>query len=118
MPGRPLPTNLREFDELVSEAIDSLPLAFRSKLDNIVFKVENSRKGHPETLGFYHGVPIPGQSPTLGTPTGFITLYRKTILAQCRDREELVKQVRHIVVHEVAHHFGFSDGWLRNNGDY
>ncbi len=114
----PFSLTREDFDDLVSEAIDSLPKSFRTKLDNIVFQVETVRRGHPEILGLYHGVPLPGQSPTQAAPTGFVTLYRRPILSQCRSRRDLVRLVRHVVVHEVAHHFGFSDEWLRRNGVY
>ncbi|NED64552.1 metallopeptidase family protein, partial [Streptomyces sp. SID10244] len=45
-----------------------------------------------------------------------ITIYREPILAMCRDRDEVVREVAVTVIHEIAHHFGIDDAWLHANG--
>ncbi len=115
------PSPLVRFRRLVSKAIDGLPEGFRQRLDNVVFRIEPRRRGEdpPRTLGFYHGVPLTDQSPASATPQVFITLYQEPIERESRGNpEKLERLVRHVVVHEVAHHFGFSDDDLRRMGVY
>ena len=45
-----------------------------------------------------------------------ITVFRRPLLAMCRDEAELVEQVRVTVVHEIAHHFGIDDDRLHELG--
>ena len=98
-----------------------LPPPFADSLGDIVLRVEEladaetlARVGltHPMQLsGLYEGVPLHlrsvGQSGTLPER---ITLYRRPILAEwSSSRHSLERLVAHIVIHEVGHHFGFSD---------
>lgn len=115
------PSPKTRFRRLVASAIDGLPEDFRRRLDNVVFRIEGRRRGEnpPRTLGFYHGVPLTGQSPAWATPQVFITLYQEPIERESRgDPAQLIRLVRHVVAHEVAHHFGFSDDDLRRMGVY
>jgi predicted Zn-dependent protease with MMP-like domain len=45
-----------------------------------------------------------------------ITIYRRPICALCATEEEVVRQVRVTVIHEVGHHFGLSDARLHELG--
>jgi predicted Zn-dependent protease with MMP-like domain len=45
-----------------------------------------------------------------------ITIFRRTICAAARTEEQVIRQVRVTVVHEVAHHFGISDARLDELG--
>jgi predicted Zn-dependent protease with MMP-like domain len=45
-----------------------------------------------------------------------ISIFRRPILAMCRSEEDVVRQVRITVVHEVGHHFGIDDDRLRELG--
>ncbi|WP_309661755.1 metallopeptidase family protein [Sphingomonas sp.] len=98
-----------------------LPAPFADSLDDIVLRIEeladaetlrNVGLDHPMQLsGLYEGVPLHlrsvGQSGTLPER---ITLYRRPILAEwSSSRDSLDRLVAHIVIHEVGHHFGFSD---------
>ena len=67
---------------------------------------------HPMQLsGLYQGIPLNQQSVShSGTLPERITLYSRPILAEWRStRFSLEQIVSHIVIHEVGHHFGFSD---------
>jgi len=64
-----------------------------------------------DLLGLYHGVAI-GEKSVTATPedVDMIFLYRRPILDYwCETDEELSHLVRHVLIHEIGHHFGFSD---------
>jgi predicted Zn-dependent protease with MMP-like domain len=107
----------RRFHELVAAALDELPEPFRSKLDNVQVVIEDT--GAPGTLGLYHGVPQTerGSGYTWVLPD-VITIYRLPIEARCRTPEQLEREVRRTVRHEIAHHFGISDDRLREIDRY
>ena len=106
------------FEQLVRNAIESLPEQFRSRLSNVEIVIEDS-PGNDHLLGHYHGVPLPNRG--MGY-SGFlpdkITIYRLPIERRARSPEELAEQVRITVWHEIAHHFGIDDDRLRELGFY
>lgn len=106
-----------EFDELVADALDSLPPELGAAMENVAVVVEAGSPGGP-LLGLYEGIPLTERSPVTysGVMPDRITLYRETICAACATRAQVVEQVRDTVVHEVAHHFGISDERLDELG--
>lgn len=117
------------FERLVAAALDALPEAFRSKLDNVEVVVEDwpdaetlRRAGvpHPAALlGFYHGVPQTHRTRHYGLVLpDKISIYRRPIEMRCRTVEEVRAMVEHVLRHEIAHHFGISDARLRDLGAY
>ena len=115
----------REFEALVEEAVLGLPEIFSRKLENIEIVVEEE----PDTetvermklergrvlLGLYHGVPRTRRHE--GAPPLYpdrISIYRRPILAICRTAEQVRRQVRETVIHEIGHHFGLSDADMRS----
>lgn len=103
------------FEQLVADALDALPEEFQRHLENVEILVEDG--GPPETLGLYHGIP---QTERDGAYSGvlpdLITIYRRPIESRARSGEELAREVRITVWHEIAHHFGISDDRLRQLG--
>jgi predicted Zn-dependent protease with MMP-like domain len=108
--------------EVIARAtLQSLPPPFATSLGDIVLLVEpvadpdTARSvglRHPMQLsGLYQGVPLNQQSvsyPTMMPER--ITLYSRPLLTEWRQtRFSLEQIVRHVVIHEVGHHFGFSD---------
>jgi predicted Zn-dependent protease with MMP-like domain len=118
-----------DFEHLVVEAIDALPAFVHDKLDNVEIVVEDlpdretmRRAGihHPyQLLGFYHGVPQTRRTRhyELVLPDK-ITLYRRPIERRCRTEEEMREMIYHVLIHEIAHHFGIDDDRLRELGAY
>jgi predicted Zn-dependent protease with MMP-like domain len=117
------------FEEYVFEAVQGLPRQFLDRLENVEIVVEDfpdfwtrrhARVTSPyQLLGFYHGVPLTERTSgyNLIAPDK-ISIYRKSIEAQCTTEEE-VRELAHTVVrHEVAHYFGVSDDRLRELGAY
>jgi predicted Zn-dependent protease with MMP-like domain len=64
-----------------------------------------------ELTGLYQGTPLPARSTDdIARPPDLIFLYRQAILLEwIESGEDLYRLVRNVLVHEVAHHFGFSD---------
>ena len=106
---------------IARKVMERLPEPFATSLGEIVLRVEELADA--ETLrsvgltrpmqlsGLYEGVPLHLRSvDQSGTLPERITLYRRPILAEwSAGRDSLERLVAHIVVHEIGHHFGFSD---------
>jgi predicted Zn-dependent protease with MMP-like domain len=116
-----------QFEQLVTEAVDGLPAEFAEKLDNVEFIVEDFPR--PEDygargvkpggllLGLYHGVPLTERSVFATAPMpDEIIIFQRHIERICRTREDVIREVRHTVLHEIAHHFGISDQRLQELG--
>jgi predicted Zn-dependent protease with MMP-like domain len=107
------------FDELVGEALDSIPDELARYIDNVAVLVED---GSPRggLLGRYEGVPLTKRGEWYGTGAltlpDRVTIFRLPICAHCRTEQEVVEQVRVTVVHEIAHHFGIDDARLDELG--
>jgi predicted Zn-dependent protease with MMP-like domain len=119
----------KTFEELVAEALDSLPPDIQEKLENVEVVVEwrpspaQMRRmglGPGQTLfGLYEGVPLTARTSgyNLVLPDK-ITIFRQPIETYCRTDEQVRQTVRRTVLHELAHHFGISDDRLRELGAY
>jgi predicted Zn-dependent protease with MMP-like domain len=103
------------FEELVAEAIDSIPEELGRRMDNVVIRVvDHSRPG---LLGLYQGIPLTKreQYGAMALPDQ-ISIYRRSILAAATTEADVVRHVRVTVIHEIAHHFGISDARLHELG--
>ncbi len=106
------------FEELVSEALDTVPPGLTALIDNCVVLVEEEPPDDdPDLLGLYDGTPLTERDSaySLVTPDR-ITLFRGPLLDMCEDEAEVVDEVRITVVHEIAHHFGIDDDRLHALG--
>jgi predicted Zn-dependent protease with MMP-like domain len=107
-----------EFDDLVAEALDRIPPALATLMDNVVVLVEDEPP--PEeagVLGLYVGTPLTARdSGYTFRPPDQVFVYRRPLLRMCRDAEELAHEIRVTVVHEIAHHFGIDDDQLHEWG--
>ena len=114
-----------EFEELADKAVKSLPKFFKDKMQNIVVTVAaapnpaQTRKFGSGLLGLYEGVPILDRGTNYsGAMPDKITLFQKNIEGRSPDPEAIDKEVRHVVMHEIAHHFGMTDEELIQKGLY
>lgn len=101
-----------EFENLVGEALDSIPPELTADMDNVVILIEPH---HPtESLyGLYQGVALTERTANYaGHLPDTITIYRDPILAHAHTADEVRRQVRITVIHEIAHHFGIDDEHL------
>jgi predicted Zn-dependent protease with MMP-like domain len=107
----------QSFHALVARVLDELPEEFRHRLENVEVVVED--EGAPGTLGLYHGIPSTERNASYsGVLPDVITIYRRPIEARAQNREELAREVRRTVLHEIAHYFGISDERLREIDRY
>lgn len=99
----------REFDALVDDAIEKIPLRFRRRLKNVAFVVEREPP-QPGLLGLYHGRPLTSRSVNDGFQMpDQITIYQRPHERMAIDEDHLRKIVEDTVWHEVAHYFGLSE---------
>lgn len=104
------------FEELVVEALDSLPPELGRQMRNVAVLVEDSPPS-PGLLGLYEGVPLTERGDWYSAVLpDRITIYREPICAISETDDEVVEEVRVTVIHEVAHHFGIDDERLHELG--
>ena len=119
------------FAGLVADALDSLPQEFLDRLENVEVLIEDwpSREDLEEVgmeprekaslLGLYHGVPLTHRGVFYSSLPDTITIYQKPIERVAGEDEERIReQVRHTVVHEIAHYYGITDERLDELGRY
>jgi predicted Zn-dependent protease with MMP-like domain len=120
-----------KFVKLVEEALDALPLRFRKRIQNVSVLVEDmpseqrSQRGSRSSgiadagdldnlvLGVFEGVPAT-QKSVFEVPTGpdRIVLYQKNIEAVCSNEDEIRREIRLTVIHELGHYFGMTEAQL------
>ena len=107
----------RRFDELVADALDTIPPELTRAMDNVVVLVDDRNADDPALLGLYEGVALTERTSDYGgVLPDRITIYREAILDVCVDEDEVVDEVAVTVVHEVAHHFGIDEATLHRLG--
>lgn len=115
------PQTASEIEQIASEVFATIPESLRAPLGGIDFVVEDlpdretcialALESPMDLLGLYHGVDLLRKS-TWDTPQDVdrIHLYRRPILAYVQDTgERLEDVVRHVLIHEIGHHYGYSD---------
>lgn len=113
-----------EFERLVSQALDALPKWVQEQMSNIVIIVEpwpnasqlqaaEIPRGNT-LLGLYQGIPLTrrGWGYQL-IPPDRISLFQGPLESIAADDLALKRLIRRTVIHEIAHHFGFSEAKLR-----
>ena len=115
------PPTLDEIEAIARTALAALPQPFADKLRDVVLQVDDLADEellseleieHPFDLtGVYEGVPLHERSLDMsGAMPDRIRLFRRAILDEwIEDGEDLEHLVRHVLIHEAGHHFGFSD---------
>ncbi|HVA13114.1 MAG TPA: metallopeptidase family protein [Stellaceae bacterium] len=116
-----LPPSAAEIETLAQQALATIPPELRRHVGDVVIRIEEFPDEETEEemeldspfdlLGLYRGVSLPRQS-VLSPRAGIdmIFLYRRPLLDYwCETGEDLVAVVRHVLIHEIGHHFGFSD---------
>jgi predicted Zn-dependent protease with MMP-like domain len=104
-----------EFEDEVADALDALPGDIRELMSNVAVVVEDEPPRGMPLLGLYHGVPLTARTSFYGAvPPDKITIYQGPLERHYgADPERLKREIRRVVLHEVAHHFGISDERLR-----
>lgn len=115
------PPDADEIAALAERALHAIPGRLRRHIDNLAIAVEEEAdeeilaemglESPWELSGLYHGTPLDERSVSdIARGPDLITLYRLPILLEwLEEGEDLYRLVRNVLIHEVAHHFGFSD---------
>jgi predicted Zn-dependent protease with MMP-like domain len=116
------PPTLADIEALAESALATIPQELRRHEKNLVIRVDDFPDEETEDemdlespfdlLGLYRGVDMPHQnvSDPGGRPPDMVFLFRRPILDYwCDSGEPLGGIVRHVLIHEIGHHFGFSD---------
>ncbi len=109
-----------DFEKCVEQALESLPDELREFMSNVELVVEDEPPRGLPLLGLYQGVPLTRRgSFYAGALPDKISIYRGPLeRLYGRDAALLRRQIRHVVLHEIAHHFGISDERLRELDRY
>ena len=115
------PPSLSDIEKIADRAMGTIPNELRRHVEGVVIRVEDfcdeetEREMELESpfdlLGLYRGISL-DQKSTISTPhdVDMIFLYRRPLLDYwCESGEDLEHVVRHVLIHEIGHHFGFSD---------
>jgi predicted Zn-dependent protease with MMP-like domain len=119
-----------DFEVLVRNVLKKLPKEFKDKLQNVDVVIEDDLEmdtvktlglgAKGRFLGLYQGVPLKDRTHYYGiVMPDKITLYKQNIELECKVRDmDIRKEVKHVIQHEIAHHFGISDKRLKDLGIY
>jgi predicted Zn-dependent protease with MMP-like domain len=111
--------SLEDLGEMARAAFAGLPAEFRALAEGVVFLVQDfpgedvvaemALQSEFDILGLFQGPGLAGQD--LGVPgQTLIFLYRRPILDYWAEHHETLGSiVRHVLIHEIGHHFGLSD---------
>ena len=120
-PAFTMPPSLADIEAMTHRALASIPKELRRHVTDVVVKVEEfpdpeteramGLKSPFDLLGLYRGVSLDRKS-VMDAPTDLdmIFLYRRPLLDYwCETGDPLDKIIRHVLIHEIGHHFGLSD---------
>lgn len=120
-------TSRKHFEELAEHAVEKLPEEFKKHFNNIAIIIEDlpaaeevetlgiSRKS---LLGIFRGAGYPHKGGFFEIPPPLpdeIVLFQKNIESACFTEEDLIKEIRLTLIHEVGHYFGLSEEDLRQH---
>jgi predicted Zn-dependent protease with MMP-like domain len=118
--------SLAEFDGLAGEVFRRLPTKFRALCEGLVIQVDDFAtdevldhmgiESEYDLLGLFQGVGLPfrSESAPLQMPN-MVWLYRRPILDYWSEHEETLGDIiKHVLVHEIGHHFGLSDAHMED----
>ncbi|MFP5352317.1 MAG: metallopeptidase family protein [Actinomycetota bacterium] len=112
------------FEELVTEALDSLPPDIAGMMNNVevivedeppVHQLQRLPRGHT-LFGLYEGIPLTKRGIYDRALPDRITIYRGPITRSARSSAAIRAQVRKTVIHEIGHHFGIEEHRLHELG--
>ena len=125
----PMKLNDDDFDRIVKKAIKGIPIQFRQHLDNILISVRKRPSkellhdmgitGNGTLFGLFEGVALTDRSVTY--PPLFpskILLFQEPLEEFCESMEDLEREIRITIIHEVGHYMGMSEERLEDLGCY
>ncbi|MEI8307414.1 MAG: metallopeptidase family protein [Chloroflexales bacterium] len=116
------------FEQLVVDALESLPAPFQAHLAQVDVIVERSPSREQRralglrpwqsVYGMYDGIPLTERTGNTLAPPDTVIIFQTPLERDYDSPAELRRQVRRTVLHEIAHVFGISDERLRELGAY
>jgi len=118
--GRKAPS-LEDMEVLAEAAFAGLPAEFRALVSGVIFLVQDfpdqsvthemELESPFDILGLFQGSDLAAREANIGQPDPtMIFLYRRPILDYWAEHDETLDAiVRHVLIHEIGHHFGLSD---------
>jgi predicted Zn-dependent protease with MMP-like domain len=103
-----------EFEEHVRAALDDVPPELARALENVAVVVEDEHPDDPDLFGWYDGL-----GPTAeraGALPDRVVVYRLPLVESFPDPEDLRREIRITVLHEVGHFFGLDEDRIRELG--
>jgi predicted Zn-dependent protease with MMP-like domain len=113
--------SLVEMEAMAHDIFERLPKAFRDLCEGVIIRVDDfptdevldemQAESEFDLLGLFHGIGLPFRSiDDIARLPNMIWLYRRPILDYWAEHDEtLGRIVRHVLIHEIGHHFGLSD---------
>jgi predicted Zn-dependent protease with MMP-like domain len=108
-----------QFDKLVEEAINTLPLKYQKRLHNVAFVIADRPSANERQklkirsdyslFGLYEGYHQSSRRNMGVVLPDKITIFKLEICEQCQNEEEIKKLIFNTVKHEIAHHFGSNE---------
>jgi predicted Zn-dependent protease with MMP-like domain len=116
----------REFEKLVEDGLALIPAELRALIANVQIVIEDepsaevlAEMGLPEDellFGLYCGTPLTERTSEYAALPDCIIIYRRPLLEEFDNPDELRREVARTVIHEVAHHFGIDEDRLAELG--
>ena len=112
---------VEQIEALAEKALLTIPASLRQHVTNLLIRVDDFPDDETvvemglespfDLLGLYRGVSLDRKSvQDSGAEPDMVFLYRRPLLDYwCETGESLAHLVRHVLIHEIGHHFGFSD---------
>jgi len=112
------------FEQAVEEEFERVPDLFRNHLENVRIVVEEEppqqmKQGRGLLLGLYQGIPLNKRGNDYGVypvVPDTITLFRRNIESISANDEEVRRQIRVTLIHEIGHYYGMSEADIRHAG--
>jgi predicted Zn-dependent protease with MMP-like domain len=113
--------SLAEMEAMAHEVFERLPSGFRRLCEGVIIRVDDfptdevldemEVSSEFDLLGLFQGIGLPRQSSDdIARLPNMVWLYRRPILDYWAEHDEALGHiVRHVLIHEIGHHFGLSD---------
>ncbi len=115
-----------EFEKLVIKALEEVPEEFKNRLENIDIVIDEHTiqknldgRNNPDNriiLALYQGVPITKRGGSKPVFPDKITIFKKAIESISHNRDDIEKNLKRVVLHEIGHYFGLDEKKLNQLG--
>jgi predicted Zn-dependent protease with MMP-like domain len=103
-----------EFEEHVRAALDEVPPELAPLLENVALVVEDQSREDPDLFGSFVGLG-PARERAGALPDR-VVIYRIPLVESFPDPDDLTREIRITVLHEIAHYFGLDEDRIRELG--